>query len=321
MITREEVRWGYLFILGREPESEEAYATHIAQPDLATFRQALIESSEGLSRLRPEIRAADSKYRLEYFRSVLVFIHVEKTGGTALQRAIAACRQIQSPAAGHFGFLSNASIGELNQYDFVGGHFSYDEAMAIPRAQKMLITMFREPFARLISLYRFFRTHPRHDSQSQLIKLAQELGPVEYFQHEFVLNHPKIDNVYARTFSQLPDRKEEWSHGVERAALALVLERIERMDAVGITEEMGLSTQQIADRVGIAMPAELPRCHVTDEFANTVPGFLPVEKVVLSDELRSVMRPLVSLDLAIYEHATSLLHQRSSVTAACAASP
>lgn len=46
MLSEEEVRLGYRFFLGREPESEAAIAAHRRHADLATFRRVLVASRE-----------------------------------------------------------------------------------------------------------------------------------------------------------------------------------------------------------------------------------------------------------------------------------
>ena len=45
-ISRESVIWGYRFILGREPESEQAITDHLNVPDLDALRSALLSSRE-----------------------------------------------------------------------------------------------------------------------------------------------------------------------------------------------------------------------------------------------------------------------------------
>lgn len=46
MLTRDEVIWGFRYILGRDPESEDVVARYCTVVDRDTFRQALFESPE-----------------------------------------------------------------------------------------------------------------------------------------------------------------------------------------------------------------------------------------------------------------------------------
>lgn len=47
MLTKDEVAWGYRFMLGREPESEDVVNTHMrVVPDWPTFRAAILASQE-----------------------------------------------------------------------------------------------------------------------------------------------------------------------------------------------------------------------------------------------------------------------------------
>lgn len=310
MVTREEIRWGYLMLFGREPEGEEAYQTHAVLADLAALRRVLIQSPEGLARLRADMRIAASTYDFDYFRPLLIFVHMEKTAGTSLYAMLAAHYGAVRSSPPHLAFLPELTLGELNQYDFVSGHFSFQEAMALPRSFKRCITMFREPFARLISFYRFHRAHPVGQDGDVITRLAQKLGPVEFFRHPSIRCSHRTDNLYLRTFGPIPNASRKCTAKTVSAALELATKRVASLDALGLTKDMDGSARLIGASLGIDILADMPRLHVTDSFHAGMPGFAPVGEIAMSGKLRLAMMPLVRYDLTLYKYAERLFRQR-----------
>jgi hypothetical protein len=51
-VTREEIRWGYRFILGRNPESERAYESHSKHKNRLDLVHTLARSKEFTSGAR-----------------------------------------------------------------------------------------------------------------------------------------------------------------------------------------------------------------------------------------------------------------------------
>lgn len=310
MVTREEIRWGYLMLFGREPECEEAYQSHAGLADVAALRRVLIQSPEGLARLRADIRLAASTYDFDYFRPLLVFVHMEKTAGTSLYEMLVAHYGALRSSPPHLAFLPELPLGELNQYDFVSGHFSYQEAMALPRSHKQCITMFREPFARLISFYRFHRAHPVEDNGDVITDLAQKLGPAEFFRHPTIRNSHRTDNLYLRTFGPVTKPDAVRTAAMASTSLELATKRINSLEALGLTEDMDSSMRLFGTSLNIDMLTDIPGLHVTDRFHAETAGFAPAEKIAMSGELQSAMMPLVRYDLKLYEHASRLFRQR-----------
>jgi hypothetical protein len=96
-VTREQVRDACVFLLGREPESEEAYRTHERHASLFHLREALLSSDEYRSRLHSLIEAHN--------RESVVFIHPEKTGGTTLHHVLAANYSPERASPSHYAYL------------------------------------------------------------------------------------------------------------------------------------------------------------------------------------------------------------------------
>src|ERR1700733_4451431 len=172
--SREDVLNGFRLILGRELEDERAISAHMLIPSVAELRQILLASEEFQGKfkvMRPTIEAHPS---LSVGRRTIVFIHLQKTGGTSLRVML----EKQFPADRRCPVLEDKlhllSVAELGQYDFFAGHFDRSSLRFIPREDIKTVALFREPRSRLISFYRFLRSHPAGDefADNYLIRLA-----------------------------------------------------------------------------------------------------------------------------------------------------
>ncbi len=134
----------------------------------------------------------------------MVFIHLEKTGGATLHNVLKANYAPERASPSHYSYLSDFSLID-NTYDLFSCHIDYDTALRIPRASKQLVALFREPTERLISQYRFWRSHPVSGSSAKYdpSRLAKELSPEEFFNHQYVRPLPMINNYYLTTFWRL----------------------------------------------------------------------------------------------------------------------
>ena len=139
------------FYLGGSQNSEEAYRTHEKHASLVHLREAILSSDEYRRRLHSIIEA--------YNRETVVFIHLEKTGGTTLHNVLAMNYAPDRASPSHYSYLSDFSLID-NTYDFFSCHIDFDAALRIPRASKRLVALFREPVERLISQYQFWKSHP-----------------------------------------------------------------------------------------------------------------------------------------------------------------
>ena len=310
MVSREEIRLAYVMLLGREPEDEAAYAVQQIHSDLWSLRTAMIGSEEGIWRLRHDIRTQEDNAIFHYFRPVAIFIHVEKTAGTSLNHALLQHFGSHRSSPSHLNWLPNCSVAELNSYDFVTGHFTYQEARSIPRHPKRIITVLREPTARLISFYRFHRAHPNDLASNPMVRAAKELSPEQFFDSEEVRASPQVDNAYLRLFSELPALRSHWEpYRIEEAAQT-VMRRISEIDCVGITENMPGTVRLLAKALSITDPESPIALNVTQDLHHTKAGYLQVADVELTPQLRRVMKPLIEHDERIYSRAKALFTER-----------
>ena len=304
MVSDEEILWAYKAVLGREPEGPSIYEYHRAHETFFDLRTALISSQEGSCALRKYISLFSDQI-FSFYQNMIVFLHIPKSGGTALNFWLCQVLGLPHVRFPHKNYLHNYTLYELNQLSYLSGHFSYEEAMAMPRAEKKIVTVLRDPIERLISLYRFYRAHPVGSLGSDLLPLAREMNIKDFYRHPTVLQCHEVDNKYLRT---LVDGSLNLNDGNKDRSkcLDLALARLLTINAVGITEQMHLSCDVIAHHLGLKNRLEPERLMVTDEIAYIDNSYDLVLKIEKNEELADIMRPLVAYDSIIYERAKGI---------------
>jgi len=304
MVSREEIFWAYRFILGRDPEGESAYQAHGGHRDWATMRNVMLESTEARQTVARIVNQPPAAF--DYFRPLLVFIHVEKTGGTSLWDALTRAKGWRVAPHG-LAYLPSLTLGFLNQYDCIAGHFTYQEAAALPRHPKKMLTMLRDPADRLISFYRFHRAHDLNDSSTAMVRLAHRLSPTDFFRHPDIASSHRIFNSYVHCFAGLPATPAQCDDRAMRRPVERSLEILSSLDAIGITERM-------EDSVRLFRSDDLPLPDVgalnrTDGLKRE-DGYRKVDPIELNGALAEVLEPLIRHDRIVYDYANDLMSLR-----------
>jgi hypothetical protein len=311
-ISDVEIRLGYRFLLGREPESPEVYRLY-RSCDFAEFHRTLAESSEGRSFLRGLLANGRPPVRAGFDRWVVCFIHLEKTGGTTLHQVLEDLFSNDRVTPVHMSDLTALTIDEVGRYDVVSGHFSYHASLLIPAARIARLSLFRDPVSRLISFYRFHRAHPSTARlDNEFVRLAQELPPARFFTHPVVLSSPRTNNAYLRSFGTLQgqDLSQEMGETELAAAYDLAQRRIRGLHALGITERMSESIDLICRALHRRAPQEFSSLHRTDDMIRENPRFTRVEHLHVDTELLACMEPLVHYDQRLYAAAEAEFSRR-----------
>jgi hypothetical protein len=314
--SREDVLHGFRLILGREPEDENAIRAHMLVPSVGELRQILLNSDEFKGKyqsMRPEMYGHPS---LSMERETVVFIHLQKTGGTSLRVMLAG----QFPTDRRCPILQNElhllSVAELGRYDFFSGHFDQSSVRFIPRNNIKTVALFREPRARLISLYRFLRAHPVSDefANDTLIRIANESTAEEFFESAETRSFPAVYNHYLVAFggsfpwfdhNRASLSKEDYS-----SALAVAKRQIRALTALGITERFGQSLEFICKALALRPPSSMENLHVTDKFADLDARFRPVDPVTMTPRLFAALEELTAYDDELYRLAVEEFERR-----------
>ena len=317
--TREDIRQCYRLILGREPENDKAVDEQLQYPSVAAFRIAALKSLEFRGKYNAMCAEKPDPYWSSSRRS-LVFVHMEKTGGTTLRKLLEAQFDVDRICPGPNNPLYSFSVADLGHYDFFSGHFDLDSLRYIPRENISTISLFREPVSRLISWYRFHKAHPPsgEHAANRLVMLANQLSAEEFFELAEVRTSPLAYNRYllafARSFSWFDQRRETLTKQDLDSALSDAKTAIRGLTAVGITERFDQSMRYICRQLGFPHPAAVSSLNVTDEMSKVLPGFLPVEPVQITPRLASALYELTCYDQEVYQFAISEFERRCAET-------
>ena len=286
------------FYLGGSQKSEDAYRTHEKHASLVHLREAILSSDEYRDRLHSLIEA--------YNRETVVFIHLEKTGGTTLHNVLTANYAPERASPSHYSYLSEFSLID-NTYDFFSCHIDYDTALRIPRASKQLVALFREPTERLISQYRFWQSHPVNSSSGEYdpSRLAKKLSPEEFFNHPEVRLLPMINNYYLMTFGPAIRSLSVFGQEEKLKALEVAMQQVQSLHALGLTHRMQESIELISHGLGFPAPKTFETYHKTDDLAAREPGFQKVPTVKMTYRLRGLLDELTYYDNVLFEAAAA----------------
>jgi hypothetical protein len=314
--SRKDVQYAFRLILGREVHNESAIDAHMAISSVAKLRTALLSSPEFRGKYQSMFPEVQDHPSLSMERSALVFIHLQKTGGTSLRSLLAA----NFPANRICPILEDKlhllTVAELGRYDFFSGHFDQSALRLLPRRNINSVALFRDPHARLISLYRFLRSHPVGDefAANSLVHLANEASPEEFFEspqarcHSAVFNHYLI--ALGASYAWFDRNQSRLVEKDYAAAMLAGKQRIRELTAVGITEQFDRSVRQICRTLRFPMPANLERLHGTDDFPDLDPRFRDVPAVETTPRLRAALEELTVYDRELYSCAIEEFEQR-----------
>jgi len=280
------------------------------------LRRVLLGSEEFKGRYRAMFPEEYPHPSLSMRRDTLVFIHLQKTGGSSLRTMLEKQFPPDRRCPIRDDKLHLLTAAELGHYDFYSGHFDRSCLCVIPRNTIKTLTLLREPRARLISLYRFLRSHPTRDefASDPVIRLANELRAERFFATREARTHYAISNHYLTAlggsyawFGRSP-AKEELSAALEEAK-----RQIHALTAFGITERFAESATYIWRTLNWPSPPGMESLYVTDKLSKQDARFQRVPPVSMTSELAAVIADLVAYDDEIYRFAVSEFERRLSV--------
>ena len=318
-------------LLGRAPDPQALahYTKRIAaEGDIALILTEVIRSDEfarkyprGLPR-RPSMATTISHTTPGFSARDLqipkvVFLHHPKSGGTTLHHILARAFAKDEICPERFNGLRHFPAGELARYRFFSGHFDLPSVHLIPGCKK-IVTMVREPVARLISLYYFQRAHRAEVIEKkglELARLANKYAMKEFFLAPEVRAHPAINNSLTRILVDTMEG-ERWEQNARLSATdseqyaQLALRELSALDAFGLMERYAESTELICAALGFDAPGTIEARQVFDVITTEEPGLRRIEKEPVTGEIRTLIEGLVQTDRQVYARARGLFDER-----------
>jgi hypothetical protein len=251
----------------------------------------------------------------------IAFMHIAKTGGTsAMEMLLSAFHPLQiAPQQDVRAVIDRrriepgAVVPAVWKYALVAGHFDYPDLRLIDRS-RAIITFFRDPARRILSLYYYWRSFdeariPASDITPE-IRSAWSLPLLEFLRCDHPNVRSMIENGYVRRLTGL----QPWSvpgdpviHDPEQTLRAAAVAMAD-IAFVGITERMRESIAALTRQFEFEASPTPPRVNVAEvNESGPWARFRPVPREPLTAEIQSELTRLTQLDHVIYGAACARL--------------
>jgi hypothetical protein len=285
-------------------------------PSFAEFRRALLSSEEFKGIYKGMFPQTYGHPSLSMGRETLAFIHLQKTGGSSLRTMLERQFPAERCCPVRDDKLHLLSVAELGQYDFYSGHFDRTSLRFIPRDDIKTISLFREPRARLISFYRFLKSHPVRDefANDPLMRFANELSAEDFFERSEIRVHVGVYNHYLIAlggsyawfeYTRTSLTKEDFSRALEEAK-----RQIRALTALGITERFSQSVEFISRALNLRPTPSIESVYVTEKLPLMDARFQQVDPVVMTPRLAEALAELTVYDDELYRFAVREFERR-----------
>ena len=238
----------------------------------------------------------------------VALLHLPKTGGTSLHDYLSGHFTHDATCPERFRNFDRFTPAQLKGYDYFSAHMDYAALRRIPRPV-YTITILREPKARILSLYYFWRSHTWETIEAGKLtgpRKAKELGLLDFLRTTTDGIPGNIDNIYVRSLLG-----SYWAGPRGRLvlsddeALRVAMRNLLTIDTVGFMEDMPGLFAEVSQRTGFEMPAELPWARSSEKFG-TEAGSEKVEREVITPEIDRRLNHLTRVDRIFYENARRL---------------
>ncbi|NHN83060.1 hypothetical protein GOB93_00130 [Acetobacter musti] len=306
-------------LLGREPTQAEREAEAAREPadSEQTLARRLMLSDEFAARLRQLKKDAGEISRTVLAGRRLAFVHIEKCGGSTLHAMLASQFPPERICPERFDALGCWTINELSRYDLFSGHFDLAYCRSIPGTVQV-ITMLREPRARLMSLWRFWRAH-RETAATQshpLVRRARTMDAETFFSDPVVIRSASVRDAITGQLIRTGAKGETGPDDIlitnpeqagEQAWTAL-----RAMTAFGLVERMEESRLLINDATGLAMQPVAP-LQVLNDLVRNEAAFVKPPEEPMTPALLARLDALTRADRALYARAVRLFARRYAI--------
>lgn len=230
----------------------------------------------------------------------VVFLHIAKTAGTSIVHFFR--KHMQSELiCSHGDFLHLAPSREQRQlllktYQFVSGHFGYDEvATLLPEAYSF--TFLRDPVDRVLSFYQFCM-HEEMQRQFPVARAAKELG-LDGFVHSTapeVIEAMDDLQCWQLARSYWSEDRQTLADMDDSKLLELADTHLQELSYVGLTETFDRDFKKILKDLGIERKIPKGKQFVT---AN------PIARDTLKSPTLETLERRVAADIELYERVRS----------------
>ena len=254
------------------------------------------------------------------------FLHIEKSAGTAIATALTRLfhplqidtdpnrsmpPHMRSP-------FPTPTLAAVRDRKLVWGHYDLPSLLRLG-PDRLIITFLREPRARILSLYHYWRSvslSALDPYQNTEPKLAQTLDLAAFLRCGEPAIRNAINNLYARRLTGLYATADADPLASDLAGAAgLALRALDQFAFVGVVERMDASLDGLSSAIGARLRVERDN----EEAANIAAHphiFRPVERSPVTPEIEAELERLTQLDRVIYAACLERLEGRQARRAA-----
>lgn len=246
----------------------------------------------------------------------IFFMHVSKTAGVSISSFLSSFFRTDEICPTPVDGIWTYSPSDVAQYRLFLGHFCHDFIDGFQGAKIRLI-MLRDPHARLVSLYDFWRSYSWDFVRTTLPPLPMN-GPSVAKSCSFgkflTSNNPLVkQHVCNPVARQLLGARFNHVAMNELDAIDLSIRRLESFDWIGVSEIFLASIRMLSELLGCSAPPTDIRLNGTYDVDCLGPNRELVARTEPSPEEVDFMREVSRLDRAIYQHALMLRRLRISI--------
>lgn len=284
---------------------------------MAMTRRGEIPPARDLGRFRAPRRPHAGDVRKAWNGPPVAFLHFEKTAGVALASVLTglfhptqidhdphqdAPPQVLSAFAGTAGRRVGAKR-------LVWGHYDLPAIRRLGDGRRV-VTVLREPRARILSLYHFWRAvEPELLSSGRVglnVRAAHERDLLAFLRSEEPELRDHLDNCYVRRLTGLyvTGAAEDPLAAAPEAALEAARAALDSLAHVAVLERLDAGLPALGLAIGAPLPPTLPRRNVT---AGAARGFRAVARAPLSPAVDAELERLTRLDVVLYAEACRAL--------------
>lgn len=240
----------------------------------------------------------------------LVFLHMPKTGGTSLHYHFAGMFPEQAICPERFSHLHLYSVDDLRQWRFFSGHFNADEIKRIP-GRVFLVTVFRDPIDRLLSLYYFWKRHKNEfidQNGLDFLRITKDGTLLDFLRS----NHPYIlqwtQNAMATTLAgaitTTPDgyclikSPQEIERLSEAQLFSRALKNLLSFDVIGDISQLQLVYEKVVSAFGMTPLTEMARLNTREDEVDELD---PVTPEPITPEIQALLEEKTRLDRMLYQ--------------------
>ena len=235
----------------------------------------------------------------------VALFHIPKTGGTSLHDYLQGHFPPEKTCPERFRGFDRFKPEQLRAYDYFSAHMDYGILKRLP-GPLYTITILREPKARILSLYYFWRSHSAETIERLNLvgpRAAKKMGLLEFLRSADHGIPANVNNILVRTMLG-----ESWTGPGGRLvlhddeAIRVAMRNLLTIDTVGFVEDMPALFEEVSQRMGVPMPEELPWARSSKNFG-TESGSEKVEREEITPEIERRLNHLTRLDRVLYNNA------------------